>query len=142
MSVQKILVATDGSESAGRAVTFAAELARATGAAVVAVHVFEPLALLGEVAPPVDFAASEARARTELHETWCAPLIAADVTFTAEVIEGAPAAAIVSLARDHNVDLIVVGARGHSRLGELLLGSTSSGVLHHAPVPVTVVPSP
>ena len=56
-----------------------------------------------------------------------------------KILWGQPAAVICEFARDHHVDLIVMGARGRSNFAALLLGSVSSQVLQHAPCPVTVV---
>lgn len=140
MTISRILVATDGSDTARRAMEFASEMAQTADATVVAVHVFEPLALLGHVAPPVDFASHEADAARVLQEVWCAPLAAAGVSFTSTVVEGAPVAAIADLARSTGADLIVVGSRGLSEARKLLVGSTSSGLLHEAGIPVVVVP--
>jgi len=44
---------------------------------------------------------------------------------------GSPSLNVVSLAKDHKIDLIVVGSHGHHGI-KLLLGSTASGILHHA----------
>lgn len=55
-----------------------------------------------------------------------------------ESIVGIPAEKIVEYAKDHPVDLIVMGRRGHSALGNLI-GSVSFSVLQRAPVPVTFV---
>ncbi|MCY0898463.1 MAG: universal stress protein [Firmicutes bacterium] len=55
-----------------------------------------------------------------------------------EILVGAPAKAIVEYATAHHIDLIVMGRRGHSALGNLM-GSVSFGVLHRSPVPVTIV---
>lgn len=140
MTISTILVATDGSTHAMRAMEHVAEVAKATGASVVVVHVFEPLALLGHLEPPVDFAVQEAEVQRVCNDTWCAPLAAAGVTYRAQVVEGTPATAIIDAASAAGADLIVVGARGLSRVKELMLGSTSTKVLHHAHVPVTVVP--
>lgn len=56
----------------------------------------------------------------------------------AEVLIGTPPQALVDYAKTHHVDLIVMGRRGHSALGNLM-GSVSFGVLHRSPVPVTIV---
>ena len=53
--------------------------------------------------------------------------------------EGDPAQEIVRRARDRNVDLVVLGARGLRTLGRLLLGSVSETVLHHVGRPVVIV---
>ncbi len=55
-----------------------------------------------------------------------------------EVIVGMPARAIVEYTKSHPTDLIVMGRRGHSAIGNLL-GSVSYGVLHRSIIPVTVV---
>lgn len=141
MTIRSIVVATDGSPEATRAVEYAADIAGATNATVTIVHVFEPLALLGHVEAPVDFGTHEDAALALLRETWSRPLTDAGVAFDARLVEGRPVEAIIELADETDADLIVVGARGRSVVKELLLGSTSLGVLHHAHRPVTVVPS-
>lgn len=57
---------------------------------------------------------------------------------TEEILMGAPPKALVDYAKTHHIDLIVMGRRGHSALGNLM-GSVSFGVLHRSPVPVTIV---
>jgi nucleotide-binding universal stress UspA family protein len=57
----------------------------------------------------------------------------------AEELETTVAQALVRVARDRAAAVIVVGAHGHSRLGEMFLGSTSREVVRHAPCPVLVV---
>ncbi len=51
---------------------------------------------------------------------------------------GDPVAEIVGLAEDVGADLVIVGSHGRSRVGRLLLGSVSQGVLHGAHCPVLV----
>ena len=53
--------------------------------------------------------------------------------------EGHVVEEILKMAREGNFDLIVIGARGISKLKEILLGSVSYGVTIHAPCPVLVV---
>jgi len=52
---------------------------------------------------------------------------------------GNPAQAIVKVAEEHKFDLIVVGAKGHSLLRNLAVGSVCDAVLHNAPCPVLVI---
>jgi nucleotide-binding universal stress UspA family protein len=52
---------------------------------------------------------------------------------------GSPGRVICEIAHNLQVDLIVLGRRGHSGLNELLLGSVSNYVLHHAPCSVLTV---
>lgn len=57
-------------------------------------------------------------------------------------IVGRPGRAICALAQRWHPDLIIVGRRGRSGIQELLLGSVSNYVVHHAPCAVLVVHSP
>ncbi len=55
-------------------------------------------------------------------------------------VHGKPGRAIIHSSVAHKADLIVVGSRGLSAIKRVLFGSTSSYVIHHSHVPVTVVP--
>ena len=61
------------------------------------------------------------------------------VPFETQLKEGHIVEGIVKVAREGNFDLIVMGARGQSKLKELFLGSVSHGVTLHAPCPVLIV---
>lgn len=56
------------------------------------------------------------------------------------VVQGHPAEAILQVAKDAQVDMIVMGTRTHSKLGQMVVGSTAHQVLFHAECPVLVVP--
>ncbi len=66
----------------------------------------------------------------------------AGVKGTYQQVSGSPARTICKIARQEQIDLIVIGHRGLSGLGELLLGSVSNYVFHHAPCSVLIVNSP
>ncbi len=55
-----------------------------------------------------------------------------------EILVGYPARALVEYAQTHHFDLIVMGRRGHSALGNLV-GSVSFSVMQRSPIPVTIV---
>lgn len=55
---------------------------------------------------------------------------------------GDPGNQICEYARKEEVDAVMMGRRGHSRVGELLLGSVSHYVVHHLDRPVTLIPYP
>jgi universal stress protein A len=65
-----------------------------------------------------------------------------DLSVTTVLRHGDPAEEILRLVRDQPVDLICMGARGRGRVTGALLGSVSSAVLHHSPVPVVVLHPP
>ena len=58
---------------------------------------------------------------------------------TVRAVNGIPAQELISASQD--ADLVVVGRRGGGGFGELMLGSTSTQVVHHAKSPVVVVSS-
>ena len=62
-----------------------------------------------------------------------------DLSVTTIIRHGDPAEEILRLVREQPVDVICMGARGRGRVSGALLGSVSSAVLHHSPVPVIVL---
>jgi len=56
--------------------------------------------------------------------------------------DGFATAEILTLARDPDYDLIVMGTQGHTGLGRLLVGSVAEHVLRHATCPVVTVKMP
>jgi nucleotide-binding universal stress UspA family protein len=65
-----------------------------------------------------------------------------DVSVTTVLRHGDPAEEILRAAREQQVDLVCMGARGRGRVTGALLGSVSTAVLHHSPVPVVVLHPP
>jgi nucleotide-binding universal stress UspA family protein len=65
-----------------------------------------------------------------------------ELTVTTVLRHGDPAEEILRLVREQPVDLICIGARGRGRITGALLGSVSTAVLHHSPVPVVVLHPP
>jgi len=59
-----------------------------------------------------------------------------------ETKRGHPVAGLISAAEETKADLVVLGGKRHGRIATMLLGSTTRGVLHHAPCPVAVVHEP
>lgn len=145
MKRDKVLVATDGSESAERAVAYAAELASAFGKGLTIMTVdnsipSEALRKFAELEHATvrevldadcELRLARARALTEK----CCPL-------GVETIQeaGDPAEQIAALAKRLQPYALVVGRRGRGRLEGLLLGSVSQKVASLAPCPVMVVP--
>ena len=139
--MKKILIATDGSPASQEAVEFGVELAEEQDAAVVFVHVVPlidrvPMSSFGVVGA-LPHQPSE-RDREALEE---AEAVAEqrDVRATTKLLHGDTADEIVAYADNLDVDLIVVGSRGHGVLASALLGSVSRGVLSESKRPVAVI---
>jgi nucleotide-binding universal stress UspA family protein len=141
MSFSKILVATDFSAPARRATRVAAELARASGARVVLLHVSpRPPGLPASAAPARGESPVEAHARqatlAALHAE-ARPLVEAGLAVEDRVELWADvAAAIVRAAGAVGADLVVLGTHGRSGLAHLALGSVAEAVVRACPVPV------
>ena len=137
--MKKILIATDGSETAHAAIVAGLELAAEDNAEVVFVHVTSvldfPSAATGSDAP-------ERLPRVETDAALIEALEQAqtcDVPAKAELLIGYAPKQIIRLARDIEADVIVVGSRGHGRVKSAVLGSRSREVLAKADRPVMVV---
>lgn len=122
--IQHVLIAYDGSEESSKALRAGIALAPALGAKVTITTV----AALGD-----EDAASETlhKAKQQALEAG----VAADV----ETLHGDPEAKILELKESVGADLIVMGAYGHTRIREFILGSTTSHVLRKSNVPVLLV---
>ena len=142
MSIDRILVAVDDSSGSRAAMAWAVEMACAAGAVVTAVHAFEPLAHLDDLHRERSLTAIRNEVHVTLEREWCSALREADVPFDVRVIDGDPADVILDLARELDVDLIVLGARRQGLVRALALGSTSQRVIHEAKRPVTILHPP
>jgi nucleotide-binding universal stress UspA family protein len=131
-----ILVATDGSEHARKAVNVAADLGRRYGARVTVVTVFEPIPI--DLGTPYgeQLTARRLGAAEELLQESGAVLERAGVAYETDTLAGPPARIILEVARSRKPDLIVLGSRGLGPVGQILLGSVSFRVVQEAPCPV------
>ena len=152
--VKKVLLATDGSETALKAAAFAGDLARDCGAELVilACNNSELINLnaLGasewaSAGPPERYSIDVMREdiEQETRRSILAPSAeaAGDMSPAPQQIQewGHAAEVICEYAQTQGVDLIVLGSRGRSGFVKLLLGSVTVQVLNHAQCPVTVV---
>lgn len=139
-----ILVATDGSHGANRAVIAAAELARATGARLCILTVGgnvsgDELKKLvraeGGIGEALELLSNQILKQAEKRAVRVG---ATKITLRSGW--GEPAQAIIDTARHENANFIVVGRRGRGRLAGLLLGSISQKITNLAPCLVIIVP--
>lgn len=147
-----LLVPVDGSKGAGNAARFAATLAEGLNVPLRLVFAFpkDPVDMFGipTEAPRQDelkYFSPDAFARLRDQSAEKAFAAAREamgstsVSVEQEVVSGDAAEAILKHAQTASEPLIVIGSRGLSGFKELLLGSVSQRVLHHARCPVTVV---
>lgn len=138
-SFRSIVVAIDGSPEAWRAFELAASLAKCMDAELTLVYAWEPIGT-SRGAPYLDDTIAHRIAAAE-HLLAAARRYVPDLAVEQEILEGPAAAAIVRVAKAHDADLIVMGARGLGALRSAL-GSVSQRVLHDAPCPVLIAREP
>ena len=141
---KNMLIATDGSELAGKAIAAGFALARELGSAITVVTVTEPWTayVSGEVglAFPVDEYEKSAR-ESAAHILGGVSKLAHKAGLTCATIHAKdqyPSDGILETAKARGCDLIVMASHGRRGLGRLLLGSQTVRVLTHSNVPVLV----
>lgn len=141
----RIVVGTDGSETAAEAVRTAIELAKMTGARLEIVSAYEPVpearlkeegeGISGDVShvvnPREDVQFVLDRASAEAKK--------AKVEVVTHPREGDPADAILDVAEENKADVILVGNKGMTGARRFLLGSVPNKISHHAPCDVWIV---
>jgi ubiquinone biosynthesis protein len=134
--VRRIVVATDGSERAARAVGFAAEMAERYGADLVLLRVF-----VSEFTPGTQAGAAEAtRFTREEAELRLEAERRAGPRGRARVAAGEkPAYVICQVAEEEEADVLVLGNAGMTGRKEFLLGNVPNWVSHNAPCTVIIV---
>jgi nucleotide-binding universal stress UspA family protein len=144
MKTKTILVPIDFSAVSRAVVAEAAYLARLGKGHLVLLHVVQPPAFVADYGIVFDTIgtytdAAERSAdrhlkllRTKLEEN--------GVSAEAVRVTGSPAQCILELAKKRSASYIVIGSHGHTAFYDLMVGSTTSGVLKRATCPVIVVP--
>lgn len=141
--IRRILVATDFSPFADRALELALDIARREDASVTVLHACRPPACVavgaGITPPPPDLMPElVANAERELRAIEDR-LAARHFTVDVACIEGDPRDVIPRYAHEQRQDLVVVGSHGRRGFKRFLLGSVAESVVRTASVPVLVV---
>lgn len=119
---ERILVGSDGSKTAAKAVDRAVDVARTTGAS---------LTIL--TAAPLDRGAAVVAAESQRHE-------GSGVPIDTKVVDSDPVSALIEEARDGHFDLLVMGNKGMTGLTRFFrLGSVPNKVSHHLPCSLLIV---
>ncbi len=139
MSIDTIVMPTDGSEPARGARPVAADIARGLGARVVVVAVVEP----------ENFGGAPDQNLVDSMEEYLRGVVAEDVAWLAD--QGVESVgrvtcgprvwqSVLDVAQESHAGLVVIGSHGRTGLARTALGSVADQVVRHARVPVTVVP--
>jgi nucleotide-binding universal stress UspA family protein len=139
--VRRILVPLDLSPGSGPILSFARDLAVASGASITVLHCFEPptYAYAGVERADAIYAQLEEQSREEF-TAFMAREQSAESNLESRFEKGELAETVLSAQSEH--DLIVMGTHGHSGIARVLFGSHAYRILSETQTPVVVVPQP
>lgn len=143
--MKTILAPVDFSGATDAVIAETAALAHAVNAQVILMTVLQPPVITSEYAALMEnmaevVAAGEKSAAERLAKLQ-AKLEAEKLDVDTVQLNGAPIRAIVDQAKKSEADYIVMGSHGHTALYDLLVGSTTHGVLMRATCPVVILPA-
>lgn len=139
---RRILIATDGSETANEAAAFGMEMVGCSGAKIYAIYVIDTTPYRSvsldkiwsnEILDEFERVGHEATSYVERIGK------SVGVEVESRVLRGHPAEKIINFAEDNNIDMIIIGSLGKGGYERFVLGSVSEKVVSHAKVPVLVV---
>jgi nucleotide-binding universal stress UspA family protein len=147
MFLERICIATDGSDLAVRAAQMGVALAHAGAGRILAVSVAQPFFSVPVHAPSMPDAQAElerSRSAARAHADTVLRIAAAGgVDGEALVpLASAPGPVIVALAADHGCDLIIMGTHGPNDANKLFTGSVAQYVLANSSIPVLLLRDP
>lgn len=137
--IKKILVPFDGSTNSIRALTHAISIAKPSNATITGLYVLKtpmPKDTAKVLKKWINKARQDAfdildRARTRVEYE--------GIKFDQKIATGNPGQVITDFAHKNDFDMIVIGARGLSKIKSIFLGSVSNYVVHMSKIPVVVV---
>ena len=136
---KRILVPIDGSNLVERTITYACEVAKNTGSKVTLIHVVTFPHKVEPWVPTDPRPFEEAGLKIIERAEQIAKNLGVDWQTRLERTFGNAAQVILRAAEEGKFDLIVIGAKGHNLLANLMVGSICDTVVHNAPCPVLVV---
>lgn len=137
---QSILVAVDGSPHSLKGAKEAARIAKAIGAKLEVAYVLPPILLSESVYADTIKKIDEAnKAEAEAIFAKAREAIGSGVQVDTVMLNGAPAEALSDLAQAERFWGVVIGAKGHSAVSRMLLGSVTDRLVHISHKPVLVV---
>jgi nucleotide-binding universal stress UspA family protein len=141
----RIVVGTDGSETAGEAVRQAVDLTKLAGATLSIVSAYAPVPerkvkdQQREAPADVQYELNPREDVNLVLDSAAADARKEGIEVQTHPVEGDPAEAILNVAEETKADLIVVGNKGMTGARRFLLGSVPNNISHHAPCSVIIV---
>ena len=142
--LSRILVPVDFSEPSLKALHYAIRFAEQFGAEIILQHVMEPIVYpseLGYAADEIPMLSEQALVKSagERLVKLAREAVRPPLRVQTVISIGSPFHEITALAKERNVDLIMVTTHGYTGLKHVLMGSTAERVVRHAPCPVLTV---
>lgn len=146
INLEKILVPIDFSDYSKKALKYAVPFAKQFGAEILLLYVVEPTIYpadfgFGQVGFPSIEEDMRKKGAEEL-EKLAANEIQDIVKWQTIIVMGKPFAEINRVAKEKNIDLIIIATHGHSGIEHVLFGSTAEKVVRKAPCPVLTIRTP
>lgn len=145
ITMKKIMVATDFSAHSEVAIKYASEFSKAFGGEVLLVTIVEEPTLMAELPPMGEayFPPNLTELQKESAEKECAKQLKhADLEGSQVIVGvGTPFVEIVKIAREEEVDLLIIGTHGRGAIAHMLLGSVAERIVRKSPCPVLTVRS-
>jgi len=143
VNLKKILVPQDFSEYSLHALKYAITLADLFKSELIVLHVVEPIVYpadfsFGQVSIPAMEEEIRKHSEEELGEL-VSKEIPPGIRATSVIKVGKPFVEIVEVAKNENIDLIVISSHGRTGMDHVLFGSTADKVVRKAPCPVLTI---
>ena len=131
--IEKIIVPTDGSDHARKAIEYASDIALKYKATIYVIHVISPIPSMGYPDLRQEVEQSQEQFAKQMLEEAVQQVKKKGVgSVQSTILHGNPAWGIIEFARETHADMIVMGSRGADSVETLLLGSVSHKVCHLA----------
>lgn len=147
IKIEKVLFPTDFSEHSKHAFSYALSFAKEYGATLYMLHVVEDIQYLAnaymfDVPMMPSFADMEQNRLKEMQEFIEREVADSSITIEKIIRHGRPFIEILHVAREENVDLVVIATHGRGGLEHALFGSVAEKVVRKAPCPVLSIRMP
>jgi manganese transport protein len=135
LSLKKIAVTVDFSPSDNNAINYALQMCDETSE-IILIHILDNI---GAYVYHSQTEGSELKLDTEYIEKYCETLKKNDIRCSYIIGYGNPKSEIPKILKEHQIDMLVMGAHGHKTIKDILLGTTIDEVRHRINIPLLVV---